>query len=171
VTAPRRKARSRRIPATGSAQFLWKAAARASYDGALLLDTHAWVWMLNGDMSRVSRAAARLIERVNAASMLFVCDISFWEVALKAVKGQLTLAVDAAVWLDRASHAPGIRYVPLDRNVLVQSTRLRGKPHGDPVDRMLLATAQIHGMPLVTVDAEIIAYAASEPGVPVCDAR
>jgi PIN domain nuclease of toxin-antitoxin system len=171
MTTPGRKARARRLPATVSTRLLWKAAARPAYDGALLLDTHVWVWVLNGDLSRVSRAAARLIERANAASLLFVCDISFWEVALKAAKAQLTLAVDAAVWLDRASHAPGIRYVPLDRNVLVQSTRLRGNPHGDPADRMLLAAAQINAMPLVTVDAQIIAYAASEPGVPVCDAR
>lgn len=164
-TAPRRQRRAAR------ASLLWKAADRAAYDGALLLDTHIWVWVLGGELDRVAPAAWRLIEGANRDSRLFVCDISFWEVAMKAAKGQLTLATDGAVWLDRAARAPGIRYVPLDRNVLVQSTRLVGDVHGDPADRMLIAAAQLHGMSLMTVDAQIIAYAKAQPGVPVCDAR
>jgi PIN domain nuclease of toxin-antitoxin system len=150
---------------------LWKASERPSYAGPLLLDTHVWVWLLNGDVRRISAPARRVLEHANAVANLFVCDISFWEVAMKAAKGQLALAVDAAVWLDRAESAPGIRYIPLDRAILVQSTRLSGELHGDPADRMLVAAAQLNGMPLMTVDAKVISYARSQAGVPVCDAR
>lgn len=154
-----------------SRSALWRAADDPDYAGPLLLDTHIWVWMLEGDMSRLAPAMPALLQRTAAAGGLSVSDISFWEVALKASKGKLVLSVDATIWLGRAERAPGVAYVPLDRTILLQSARLPGTPHDDPADRMLMATAQLTGMPLVTVDEAIIAYAGAETGVPVCDAR
>lgn len=61
--------------------------------------------------------------------------------------------------------------MPLTREVLIQSTLLPGEPHGDPVDCILLAQAQLRGMSLLTRDRLIIEYAATQPGIPVCDAR
>ncbi len=130
-----------------------------------------WVWMLEGNTSRIATAAVPLIERAAAGARLLVCDISFWEVAVKAVKGKLVLSLDAAVWLRQAERAPGIVYLPLDRTILLQSTRLPGDIHGDPADRLLIAAAQLHAAPLVTADAQLIAYAAAQRGIPVCDAR
>jgi len=111
------------------------------------------------------------MQRAATNGLLFVSDISFWEVALKASKGKLTLSVGAAIWLSRAERAPGISYFALDRTILIQSTQLAGALHADPADRMLIATAQLRSAPLMTADDAIIAYAASEPGVPVCDSR
>lgn len=150
---------------------LWKASARRAWNGPLLLDTHVWVWMLDGDLERVSSAAASLLRRTAASVSLLVSDISFWEVAMKAAKGKLVFSMDAAFWLRRAERAPGIVPVALTREALLLSTRLPGQPHGDPADRMLLATAQLHRAPLVTVDEAIIEYAGRQAGIPVCDAR
>jgi PIN domain nuclease of toxin-antitoxin system len=83
----------------------------------------------------------------------------------------LTLSVDSTIWLSRAATAPGIRFLPLDRDPLLLSTRLAGAAHNDPADRMLLAIAQLHNLPLVTADVSIIAYAKSHAGTPVVDAR
>lgn len=47
----------------------------------------------------------------------------------------------------------------LSVNVLVESSRLPGICHGDPVERMLIATARQHGFSLVTRDEKILAYA------------
>ncbi|HET6577597.1 MAG TPA: hypothetical protein VFG66_04705 [Gemmatimonadales bacterium] len=55
--------------------------------------------------------------------------------------------------------------------MLFQSTRLAGAPHNDPADRMLMATAQLLGIPLVTADRLIIDYATAQPGTPLVDAR
>lgn len=79
--------------------------------------------------------------------------------------------MDAAVWLQRAERAPGIRYLPLDREILLLSTRLAGTVHNDPADRMLIATAQINNIPLMTADRLIIEYAQTVPGTPVVDLR
>lgn len=121
-------------------------------------------------MERVAPAATTILARAAEHTALYVSDISFWEIAQKASRGKLALSVEPALWLARAERAPGLLYVPLDRAVLVQSTLLSGLP-GDPADRMLVATAQLHSLPLITLDENIIRYATSRRGVPVCDAR
>lgn len=150
---------------------VWRPDALTEYDGPLLLDTHVWVWFLEGDATAMSATAVPLLERSGAASRLHVSDISYWEVAVKSAKGKLTFSIDAAVWLRRAEKAPGVRFLPLDRDVLFLSTRLPGAMNNDPADRMLIATAQLNGVPLVTVDRLMIDYAAAHPGTPVVDAR
>jgi PIN domain nuclease of toxin-antitoxin system len=150
---------------------VWRAHERPDYSGALLLDTHAWIWFLEGDASRLAPAALELLQRASAAANIVVCDVSFWEVANKAANGRLVLSMETPLWLRRAERAPGIGFVPLDRETLLLSARLPGTPPGDPADRMLIAAAQLNSAPLVTVDPEIIDYASTERGIPVCDAR
>lgn len=142
-----------------------------TYDAPLLLDTHVWIWYLEGDASNFAPETQALLERSGKHARLFVCDISYWEVAVKAAKGKLTFAVDVAVWLQRAEQAPGIRFRPLTRPVLLESTRLGGTPHNDPADRMLMAMARLDGVPLVTADRLIIEYAQSHGGTPIIDVR
>ena len=129
-----------------------------------------WVWLLEGNTSKTSPAAPALMVRAAAGGNLYVSDISFWEVAQKAAKGKLVLSLPVSIWLARAERAPGISYISLDRTILIQSA-LPSPLRGDPADRLLVATAQLRSTPLMTVDAEIIRYAESQPGVPVCDAR
>ena len=155
----------------GPGSQLWAARERPDYDGPLLLDTHIWIWMLEGDSDRLGRAIVSLLDRAAARTRLAVSDVSFWEVGLKTASRKLVLSRDTAIWLERAERAPGVVYLPLDRPTLVQSTRLGGTLHGDPADRMLIVTAQRREIPLVTADGNIIEYAARVRGVPVCDAR
>ena len=139
--------------------------------GPLLLDTHVWLWMLEGDTGRMSSSVIQLLKEEAKNESLLVSDISFWEVANKSAKGKLTLSIDAVIWLDKAGGAPSVTYLPVERSALVQSTRLRGEAPPDPVDRILLATAQLNSASLVTCDAQIIDYARRERGVSVRDAR
>ena len=59
----------------------------------------------------------------------------------------------------------------MSRPVVVLSTRLEGDMHGAPADRMLIATALLHSLPLVTADAEILQYATRNAGLRVVDSR
>jgi PIN domain nuclease of toxin-antitoxin system len=150
---------------------VWRPADLPDHSGPLLLDTHIWLWHLEGSRGNTAADLLPLLDRSGARSNLIVSDISYWEVAVKAARGKLTLSVDAAVWLQRAEEAPGIRFRALDRPVLLLSTRLPGATHNDPADRMLIASAQLANIPLVTADRLIIEYAAAHPGTPVVDAR
>jgi PIN domain nuclease of toxin-antitoxin system len=115
--------------------------------------------------------ALPLLDRSGAAGALRVSDISYWEVAVKVAKGRLVLSMDVVVWLRRAEQAPGIRFLPLERDIFLLSTRLTGTAHNDPADRMLIAAAQLNSLPLVTADRRIIRYARIHAGTPVVDVR
>lgn len=150
---------------------VWKPGDHEASDARLLLDTHVWVWMLDGDSKRLSAAVVALLRRSATEGNLVVSDISFWEVANKCAKGRLTISLDPVIWLERAASAPGVAYLPVERTTLIQSTRLRGDAVGDPADRILIATAQLNRTSLVTCDNEIIDYARAERSISVCDAR
>lgn len=150
---------------------MWHPQDLVAYDGPLLLDTHVWIWYVEGEASQLARGTVELLDRSGALGNLLVCDISCWEVAMKAAKGKLEFSVDVGVWLQRAEQAPGIRFRPLTRPVLIQSTRLTGAAHSDPADRMLMAMAQLDAVPLVTADRLVIDYATQHGGTPVVDVR
>lgn len=162
--------RGTRVRETPRGSGVWKAAAGESYEGRLLLDTHIWIWWLEDDKRQIAPVLRTLLAQVSRKAGLVVCDISFWETALKAARGKLTLSRDPVSWLHDAENAPAIDLLPLDREILVRSARLPRELR-DPADRMLVAAAQIHGLSLVTMDERIIAYARAHPEVGVCDAR
>ena len=159
------------MPAYTGRPAVWRATDSPERDTPLLLDTHVWLWTLDGTAGALPKDAQTLIGLAAAAQRLFVSDFSYWEIAMLVSKGRLHLASDVSIWLERAAQAPGITSVPVTREVLVHSTRLPGTPHGDPADRILLAHAQALGAAFMTCDHGIISYALRTPGIPVCDAR
>ena len=73
-------------------------------------------------------------------------------------KGRLRLSMDVRDWVIRSEALPFLTFVPVDNAIAVQSTRLTGALHGDPADRIIIATAQSLGAELVTKDDKIRAY-------------
>jgi len=139
--------------------------------GPLLLDTHIWVWYLDGAEDRLPGPMAETLREAGRGAGLLVSDISVWEVGTKAARGRLRLTPSTAAWIERAGRQPGLSFLPLDRQILLGSTQLPGDLHGDPADRMLIATAALAGIPLVTADRAILDYAQREGGFAVLDAR
>lgn len=73
-------------------------------------------------------------------------------------KQRITLPAALDTWIDGALMYPGVRLVEVTREILVNSVRLPGAIHGDPVDRLLVATARRMSCPLVTADRELLNY-------------
>jgi PIN domain nuclease of toxin-antitoxin system len=149
----------------------WRPGDRPRFAGPALVDTHIWLWYLDGLSDAISTEGLTLLRRAVAGAGLLVSDMSAWEIGTKAAKGKLLLAPSVGAWIERASMQPGFAFVPIDRATLLASTQLSGPIHGDPVDRILIVAAAGAGVPLVTVDPEIIAYADREQSVSVCDVR
>lgn len=124
-----------------------------------MLDTHVLLWWLNGDSSMSSRARGAIqSEQEDEDGLILVSAISAWEIAMLVQKERLTLTMDVEDWLGVAAETERLRFVPLDTELLVQSTRLPGKFHSDPADRMIVALARHLNVPLVTSDQKILAY-------------
>lgn len=125
----------------------------------IVLDTHALVWWVNGD-SRLSKRAKTAIEREQRAEdgLILISAISAWEIAMLIEKGRLTLTMSVDDWLDVVSEVEGVRFVPVDVAIGVQSTRLPGEFHKDPADRMIVSLARHLNAPLLTADEKIRAY-------------
>lgn len=136
----------------------------------LLLDTHVWIWTVEGVRGRLSAAMVAETELGRETGRLLVSAISLWEVAMLESRGRITLGLPIARWIRTALHRSGVRLVPLGQEIAVDSTRLPGSPHADPADRILMASARVAGARLVTCDARILGYA-SGGHVPVLDAR
>jgi PIN domain nuclease of toxin-antitoxin system len=115
--------------------------------------------MVEGDEKMLSRAAVQEIERTARAGLVRVCPITVWEVSMLEAKGRLSLSRTIEEWVRDALQAPGVRLEPMSSEIAIESTRLPASPHGDPADRILMATARVRGGRLATCDAEIIDYA------------
>jgi PIN domain nuclease of toxin-antitoxin system len=61
-------------------------------------------------------------------------------------------------WVRNALATPGLILAPLTPEIAIASTRLPGDLHGDPADRLIVATARVHGATLMTKDSKLLAY-------------
>lgn len=124
-----------------------------------VLDTHVWIWMVEGAPDALSPSAIDAIEKAGKQGAVLVSAISVWEVAMLQSKGRISLSRPIDDWVRAALGAPGVRLLPLSPEIAIDSTRLPGDPHGDPADRILMASARVTGGRLATCDAEILQYA------------
>jgi len=122
----------------------------------ILLDTHIWIWSVQGD-PRLRDGQSELI-RKHETSRIGISAISLWEVAKAVELGRLELPVPIEDWFESALSAPGIEILPLTPRIAVWSTQLPGDFHKDPFDQLIVATARVHDIPLVTADTQILKY-------------
>lgn len=71
---------------------------------------------------------------------------------------RLVLPCPTLEWLNQALSYPGVRLLELSPEIAADSTQLPGEFHKDPADQIIVATARIHGFPLLTADRKILAY-------------
>lgn len=121
----------------------------------IVLDTHIWVWWVDGDSSLTDDQIRFLQE--HEIGGLGISIISCWEVAKLVALGRLVFACSVSDWLDKALGYPGIELLNLTTRIVVDATQLPGF-HKDPADQMIVSTARIYGCPLLTADQKILSY-------------
>lgn len=124
----------------------------------IVLDTHTVVWWVSGDATLSKKAKAAIEQELDGGEII-VSAISAWEIAMLVEREKLVLSLDVASWLKTVSAIDVIRFVPVDPEIAINSVNLPGEFHKDPADRMIVATARKFGVPLVTKDEKIRAYA------------
>ena len=132
---------------------------RRTSEPLLLLDTHIWLWLVQGNRALAPRIRESIREAA-ATGRLRVAAISIWEVALLASRGRITLERPSLVWVRDALARSGAVLEPLSPEIAIHACELPDRFHPDPADRMIVATARVIDASLMTRDRPILDYAA-----------
>ena len=124
-----------------------------------LLDTHAWVWLLDGKQELEGSTLIPVLEAASEESRLSVVSISMWEIAMLESKGRIGFRIPCLQWIQNALKLPGLSLVPISAEIASDSAHLPGDFHGDPADRLIVAGTRSIGGTLVTRDRAILRYA------------
>ena len=121
-----------------------------------MLDTCAWILLADSPGQVPEAAMGIALDLTNAP--LGLAAISPWEVAKKTALGKLGLSLPVRQWLEQATQPEGIEILPLTPEVALESAYLPGDFHRDPADQIIVATARLHNLTLITSDRRILAY-------------
>jgi len=120
-----------------------------------MLDTHILLWWTAEDTA-VTRVQSDAIEHALASrERLAVSAITFWEIAKLVERRKLHLPRSIDQLFDEFEGHPQLAILPLSPRVSLESTRLGDHFHNDPADQIIVATARVHGLRLLTADERI----------------
>ncbi len=122
----------------------------------ILLDTHAWIWWIAAP-DKLSSTARQILEE---SDEIGVSVISCWEVSMLVSKQRLAFDRDVGAWVREALAREGLSVLPISPSIGVLAGSLDGDFHGDPADRLIVATALESESTLVTKDHRIRSYPA-----------
>jgi PIN domain nuclease of toxin-antitoxin system len=135
----------------------------------ILLDTHVFIWLIQED-AKLGVRMLKSLEKALTGDGLAVSAITPWEVSMLADKQRIKLGKPTAQWITASLGLRGIMLMPIDPLIGVDAGELPGSIHGDPADRVIIATARSLGCPIATADRKILDYAKTGH-VAVIDAR
>ncbi len=120
----------------------------------MLLDTHTFLWFLEGSQRIPQHVRAAIEDSGNPA---YLSIVSVWEISIKVGLGKLDAPRDVSSWLPAELEAQLLGLLPLR---LQHATAVEHLPfhHRDPFDRLLIAQAIAEGLLLVTADRRFELY-------------
>ena len=124
----------------------------------IVLDTHILIWIVEGD-SNISKKMLDFLDDTSIQSRLFVSAISLWEISMLEKKQRIHLSCPARMWVEKALSHPSLALLPISPDIAYESCNLPGNFHGDPADRIIVASARCESMYLFTHDTAIKKYA------------
>lgn len=120
-----------------------------------LLDTHVILWMFD-DNSNLSEKARSEIE--NIENECFVSIISLYEIAIKKNIGKLE-TIHSIKTLANEIENVGLKLLPVDISYLEKYMYLpQFDNHKDPFDRLIISTALIESLKIISVDGKFKLY-------------
>ncbi len=123
----------------------------------IVLDTHALVWWVTGDVL-LSEPARAAIEHEQVGGDIIVSAITAWEIAMLVAHKRLVLSMDVDSWLSAVAEIEAVQFLAVDVELAMKSVVLPGAFHKDPAYRMIVATARKLAAPLVTKDDKLREY-------------
>jgi PIN domain nuclease of toxin-antitoxin system len=120
----------------------------------ILLDTCALLWLESDRKAFSARAMEHLRSNYDA---LAISPISFHEVGIKQSKKRLSLPMPLAKWSAAMIEKYGLSVLPVTTDVAVTAAILP-RIHNDPFDHLIIATARVNKLGIVTADTRFTDY-------------
>jgi len=120
----------------------------------IVLDTHIWLWYINGNDEQLP---AGWLTRIESADTLGVASVSCYEIALAHQRQRLELPTPLKVWFEDALGSAGIQLFPLTPAIACRATAL-SPIHKAPFDRLIIATALVLKAMLASIDNNFAHY-------------
>ena len=121
----------------------------------MLIDTHVVLWWSSERGARVSEPVRELLS--DGGTEVSFSVASAWEIAIKVGGGRMVLPEIVERYLPDRLRLHGFELMPIELPHVFRAGALP-RLHGDPFDRMLVAQAQIEGVPILTADPAISRY-------------
>lgn len=120
----------------------------------IVLDTHIWLWFINGNLDLFP---THWLTRIESASRVGISPVSCYEIALAHSKGRIELPSTAQAWLQESLTSVGIELFPITEVIAARAVEL-SPIHKDPFDRLIIATALVYEAKLASVDSLFSRY-------------
>jgi len=124
---------------------------------AFLLDTHVWVLYANKTPG-LKKSTIEAIDAGLESGSVLVSVISVWEIALLVRQNKLALHGGVERWIDTALAVAGLQLLPFSPQIAIESVNLPEPMHKDPADRILVASARVARLTLITSDKAVLAF-------------
>lgn len=121
----------------------------------VLLDTHAFLWWVSERGARLSDRAREVI--VDGDTEVALSIASVWEIAIKTGAGRMDLPDAVERYVPDRLQRHAIELLAIELSHALRAGALP-RIHGDPFDRMLVAQAQVEGLPILTANPMISRY-------------
>lgn len=131
---------------------------KTDWSRGVLLDTHIWL-RLEAMTAPIARAALQAIETARREQSVYVSVISVWELAMLVVRKRFELNKPVRIWVQEAFDQPDIQLLPLGPDIAIEATELPRPMRKDPADRIILASARVEGLTLITSDLPMLSFA------------
>ena len=126
----------------------------------LLLDTCAAIFLMTG--ATMARGTKELMDNAGVLKQIFVSPVTAWEIGLMARPGRRNAHIflpSPQAWFTTLLSFRPITPAPFNVEIALETSALPDAVHPDPADRMLIATARVLDLALMTRDRKILAYA------------
>ena len=124
----------------------------------IVLDTHVLLWALLKS-EELSEDAKQQINLAQEISQLLLSSISLWEIAMLKFKKRINIYEPIKDFLESIANINGLFIKDISPEIAAESISLMDDFHGDPADRIIVATAKCYGATLFTRDQKILTWA------------
>jgi len=132
--------------------------SRNKADDFILLDTHTLLWTLV-EPEQLNSNTTKIIESACSSNRLFISSISLWEIAMLKMKKRIKVYEPITDFLQTIENIPGLHVQDISASVAAESSLLLDDFHGDPADRLIVASTIVNSATLITRDKKILEWA------------